>query len=89
MTRRRVKQKPLPEGWVVTEHLVANGRHVEKGTELTVRGIRGRVKFIKHVRTPKAEWLEVLDRDQHFRSIYPDRVKTVHWKKKLRASKVA
>ncbi len=64
-----------------------NGRHVEPGTELSIRGERGRFKFVAHVLTDSGEWLDVwggTDGQQAFRAFALDRVTTVHTKPKLR-----
>lgn len=89
---KKAKPQPLPVGWVVTERVRSeSGRWIEPGTELTVQGIRGRVKFVKHVKVMaegevQAEWIDVIDRHSHFRSVRPEKIKTVHWTKKLRGS---
>lgn len=56
-----------------------NGRLVEDGTELTVRG-KGRVRFKAHVVNPRngAEWLDVIDRRGRWASVRPEAVSTVH-----------
>lgn len=61
---------------------VANSRHVERGTELTVQRI-GRVKFLAHVVTETTEWLDVRDKKGMVRSVKPGEVRRVHYKKKL------
>ena len=93
----KAKAQPLPDSWVVTARFRSeSGRWVEKGTELTVNGIRGRVKFVKHVRIvvphdeaqPETltEWIDVIDKHSHFRSVRPSAIKTVHWTKKTRGN---
>ena len=84
--RRKARVQPLPPTWQVHHRFTRNGRWAEPGTELTVARIRGRVRFIKHVVTPTAEWIDVFDRDCHFRSVRPEDVKVVHWTKKTRAN---
>lgn len=68
----------------ITKHdtFTANGRHVERGTELTVQRI-GRVKFLAHVVTDTTEWLDVRDKKGMVRSVKPGEVRRVHYKKKL------
>ena len=78
--------------WVITEHIMVNGRHVEKGTELSIQGERGRFKFLRHVYNPKidVEWIDVIGGKKgtnELRSFRTTQVKRVHWKNKLRASK--
>ena len=60
-----------------------NGRNVSEGTELKIRGARGRFRFIKHVKTETAEWIDVWGGpkgSENWRSYPLDRVKTVHVK---------
>lgn len=59
---------------------LAPGRVLTKDAELTVEGIRGRVRFIQHVTAPSgAEWLDVITiRTGHARSIRPAAVRRVH-----------
>lgn len=77
-----------PEGWTILEETTIHGRHVRKGTELRVSGIRGRVRFLRHVRKDDGtEWLDVIsDLEGGWRSVRPSRVRTVHIKRKLRAA---
>ena len=68
---------------VITTYRV-NGRHLERGTEVSISGERGRFRFFQAVSSGKSEWIDVIDKDRKVRSFYPDRVKRVHYKKKLR-----
>lgn len=71
--------KPLPEGWVETFTFSWNNRHIVPGTELSITGQRGRFRFVKHIKTEKTEWIEVLGGKLNvFRSFHPDKIKTVH-----------
>jgi hypothetical protein len=75
--------------WIVTEEIQINGRNVVVGTELSITEERGRFKFIKYVKTPTAEWIDVVggvSGHKSFRSFRPERVKRVHWKNRLRES---
>jgi hypothetical protein len=72
------------DDWVVSEECRINNKNVVVGTELSIRGERGRFKFIKHVVNGDHEWIEVLGAGQQFRSFSPDRVKTVHRITKMR-----
>jgi len=61
-------------------------RRIEHGQELTVARI-GRVKFVAHVisggdTTRIVEWLDVKDKKGMIRSVRPDEIKRVHYKKK-------
>lgn len=80
MSRRRKRTAPLyPEHWEVSEESVCNGRHLTPGTEVSIRGERGRFRFLRHVRntTSGSEWVDLLQ-DKRFRSFRPERIKTVH-----------
>lgn len=70
--------------WVVSDECRVNNKIVVEGTELSIRGERGRFKFVKHVINGSYEWIEVLGNDMQFHSFRLDRVKTVHRIKKLR-----
>ena len=73
--------------WVVTDTVRINGRIVEVGTELSIAGERGRFRFVKHVKTPDVEWIDVVGGvkgQKAYRSFRPERVRTVHYKNKLR-----
>lgn len=85
----RARIQPLPEHWLVDDHIVVNGRHVTKNTELSIKGEGGRFRFIKYVYNTEAdcEWIDVVGGKKgvsQFRSFRPDRVKTVHWKNRTR-----
>ena len=70
--------------WIVSEECRINNKVVTPGIELSIRGERGRFKFIKHVINSQHEWIDVLGTNGQFRSFSIDRVKTVHRIKKLR-----
>jgi hypothetical protein len=88
VTRRRSVPRPPPEDWTITTELTIHGRRVEPGTELTIRGVRGRVRFVRHIlRDNGTEWIDVVAPDSAgWRSFRPDRVRTVHTRRRLRAS---
>jgi len=59
----------------------ANGRKIEKGTALSIKGERGRFKFMRHITTDTTEWIDVLGGKkgyEQWRSFYPDRIRVVH-----------
>lgn len=93
MGRKKKKANSLADvhpDWIVSEEMQINGRNVVVGTELSITNERGRFKFIKYVQTPTAEWIDVIggpEKCRMCRSFRPDRVKRVHWKNKMRASK--
>lgn len=79
--------------WVISEEWSTHGRNLVKGTEISIRGERGRFLFIRHVVNPSngAEWVDVIGGKagtKQFRAFAPARIKTVHWKKKIRPNKV-
>lgn len=84
---RRKKREKLDDpakDWEVTTELQINGRHVKQGTELKIEGERGRFRFMQHVKTKTAEWIDVWGGPRHkeqTRSFRVDRVKRVHSKK--------
>lgn len=72
------------DNWIVSDECRVNNKIVLKGTEISIRGVKGRFKFVKHVVNGSYEWIEVLGNDMQFHSFRLDRVKTVHRIKKLR-----
>jgi hypothetical protein len=84
----------LPLDWAVSQVTTINGRRVERrqekddtgrwqwwATELSIRGESGRFRFVQHVLTETAEWIDVIGGpvgSPMWRSFYLDRVKTVH-----------
>lgn len=65
------------------DNITIHGRHVERGTELSIRG-NGRMKFLYMVKNGNREWIDLIDRHRKFRSFRIDDVKRVHIKSKLR-----
>jgi len=86
MGRRRsnVPQGPRPnDEWRYIDEMQINGRNVSKGTELKIKGERGRFRFVLFIVTPKAEWLDVWGGpkgSECLRSFRLSKVKTVHYK---------
>jgi hypothetical protein len=71
--------------WEVATELQINGRNVEKGTELKIKGERGRFRFVKHVVAPSGEWIDVWGGpkgSESLRSFRLERVSRVHYKNK-------
>lgn len=60
-----------------------NGRHVERGTEVSIRS-RGRMRFLYETACDHGGCLTFYDKDHKFVTVHRDMVRTVHWKKKLR-----
>jgi hypothetical protein len=89
--KNKVETKSHPDHWTVTDEIKVNGRSVSKGTELSIKGHPGRFLFIKHVKTPTTEWIDVVGGTKGYkmlRSFAVDSVKTVHWKNKTRENLV-
>jgi hypothetical protein len=84
--RRAAKPKERPAAWNIHTSTQINGRNVERGTELSIKGERGRFHFYELVEAPSGSWVTVyaVDGGGGARSFSPDRVKTVHIKKKAR-----
>jgi hypothetical protein len=76
--------------WEISYEMKHNGRIIEPNTEISIQGESGRFLFIKHVKTPTCEWIDVVggksERYKQFRAFRPDRIKRVHWKNKTRAN---
>jgi Na+-transporting NADH:ubiquinone oxidoreductase subunit NqrF len=85
--KRSFKGQPNPNpSWVETYEIQVNGRNITQGTEVSIRGERGRFRFMKHVKTDTAEWVDVVGGVKGvkmWRSFRVDRVKTVHRKNKI------
>lgn len=82
--KKRVVEAPKPnDNWTITTELHINNRVVTPGTELKIQGESGRFRFIKHVDTGSAEWIDVWGGKkgmENIRSFAQERVKTVHSK---------
>ena len=88
--RRRKSRVETPNAsahWVISEEISIHGRNVSRGTELSIKGQRGRFKFIKHVVNGDIEWIDVIDKFRAFRSFRTEEVKRVHYKNKIRPAK--
>ena len=85
----RPNSEPLPTTWTVHEIWRIPGRMVlVQGREFTATGVRGRLRS-RHaiVTTTGNSWVEAFDRDGRYRSLSPDRVRTVHRKSRLRGGR--
>ena len=91
---RRRLQAP-PPGWSISLTAVSpSGRHLEVGTEVSIRGERGRFRFMRHVvnHATGAEWMDFWGGPKHayqWRSFRPDRIRTVHRVNKTDANVLA
>jgi hypothetical protein len=79
------EREPLHD-WTTSDEFQHNGRWLRPGTEFTVHGVKGRLRFIKHVlnNATGAAWVEGFDLDRHYRAFRPDRIKTVHYTTRTR-----
>lgn len=74
---------PIENDWEVATEFRWNGRIIQPGTELSIRGETGRFRFIKYVKRPNGiEWIDTYGPYDDFRSFRPDRIRRVHWKRK-------
>lgn len=95
MGRRKkevVKENNPSENWIINFSMTVHNRNLENGTEVSIRGERGRFQFIRHVYNPDidVEWVDVIGGKKgvrEMRSFRPDRIKRVHWKKTMRPTK--
>lgn len=81
--RKAEKQDDPSKDWVIKTEMQVNGRHIQKGTELKIEGEWGRFRFMQHVITPTAEWIDVWGGMKHreqMRSFRVDKIKRVHYK---------
>jgi Na+-transporting NADH:ubiquinone oxidoreductase subunit NqrF len=80
--------------WITSSEIVIHGRHVKQGSELSIKGERGRFNFIKHVLNPKtgSEWVDVVGGAAGYktlRSFHVDKIRRVHSKAKTKAGRKA
>lgn len=55
-----------------------NGRYLDVGTEFSVRGIRGRFRFISESNGIVSAWGGAKGKE-HMRFFHVEQIKTVHW----------
>ena len=86
--RKKVETVSAPKPnahWIIQEEIQVNGRNVIKGTELKIKGERGRFRFSRRVDTGTAIWVDVWGGPKGaecMRSFREERIKTVHYKNK-------
>lgn len=68
--------------WTLSTEYRHNGRILTPGTEVSVIGLRGRYRFVKHVSRPNGvEWVDLWGgpgKEESFRSVRPERIRRVH-----------
>lgn len=86
MARKKKEEKVTPDHLTISTEYQHNGRWLHPGTEFSVHGVKGRLRFIRHVSNSQTEtdWVECFAVNKQFRAFYPDRIKTVHIKTKTR-----
>jgi hypothetical protein len=82
VTRRKAPLL-LPPDWIHHDEAIVNGRTLDRGAEVSIRGERGRFRFLRAIERPERGlyWLEFWGGPkgaEQWRSFTPDRVKTVH-----------
>lgn len=80
--KRKITTPCLNDTWVYSTEIEINGRKVVQGTELKIKGERGRFLFHHHVDTGEATWVDVFSKTGAHRFFYPERIQTVHVKRK-------
>lgn len=87
MQDRRVKRGENPSAhWVRTEEYKVNGRWLKPGVEFSIKGSRGRFRFLEHVDTGKVEWIWAVGGTKYvrmYRAFRPNQVRTVYAKRTL------
>lgn len=67
-----------------------NGRHLNPGTEVSIRGERGRFRYVSHDVTSKGRvvltFIGGARNHEAFRAFYPERVRVVHRVNRTRAN---
>jgi hypothetical protein len=86
--KKTVKEDDPSESWVISESIIVNGRHVDAGTEVSIKDERGRFKFVRHVYNPNldVEWVDVVGGPKgtrQYRSFRQDKIKRVHYKNRM------
>lgn len=86
MARKKKAPKQEPEHFKIKTEVQVHGRWLRPGTEFTVHGVKGRLRFIRHVTNTNTntDWVEAFSINKQFRAFYPDRITTVHTKTRTR-----
>lgn len=89
MAKKKMEDR-TPKHWVVEESIQINGRNVEVGTEISIKGESGRFRFLKKVTTPTTSWIDCIGGKkgyETYRSFEISRIRTVHRINQTRANK--
>ena len=86
MARKKKQEVLAPPHLTHSEEFQHHGRWLRVGSEFTVHGVKGRLRFIRHVSNSETntEWVEAYSTDKQFRAFYPDRIATVHYTTRTR-----
>jgi hypothetical protein len=80
--KRKITTPCLNDTWVYSTEIEVNGRKVVQGTELKIKGERGRFLFHHQVDTGETVWVDVFAKTGAHRFFYPERIQVVHVKNK-------
>jgi hypothetical protein len=82
MARSKKLGERLPPDWHTSQEATVNGRLLAPGTEVSIKGERGRFRFLKRVvRDSGADWLDFWGGPkgcESWRSFPVERVRRVH-----------
>lgn len=78
--------------WTISSTARVRGRILTPGTEVSIRGERGRFRFVKHVHNSVTgtEWIDVyggVKGHETLRSFRPAKVRVVHQRQTMRAAR--
>lgn len=85
--KKTSKVDSSPSTWIKYDEMKLNGRILKRGTEFSVKGEKGRFRFIAHVVTDKTEWIDCVGGQKGYemlRAFSPSRVRRVHVKQMTR-----
>jgi hypothetical protein len=89
-SRKAKKLNTNPFGITTNDTFKFNGRTLTKGTEVSIRGQRGRFRFVGHVTHPNGnQWLDFIGGKkgcEAWRSFGPESIRTVHRINRTRAN---
>lgn len=86
--KKKVVSSPLNPNWKIFDQVKVNGRILTKNTEFSVKGERGRFRFLKYVVSDKYEWIDCIGGPKGYekmRAFSPERVRRVHVKRTMRS----
>ena len=83
MITRYQRKPPSPPDWIETSTATVHGRTLDPGTEVSIKGERGRFRFMRRIERPERGlvWLDFWGGPkgcEQWRSFAPERVRTVH-----------